>query len=345
MNLRPSDNKQPQILFIQHKCQSGLDVWLDNLSKGLKNQGVTHQIQWLNHLAEPFPWFFTSSVSGQKAIIHTVPVLGKYLKKKCRHLVITVHHLPYDKEVNTHRSWLKRNYWNMIRSYEYAAFKDADRIISVSSYTQRRLKTLFGVDSEVIYQGVNTNLFRPKESPINASSKTKLKLFFIGNLSYRKGFDLLLKLSKMLGNNIEIRIACGLKSTRKTRYSRKDNILFLGRLKFNTKELISEYQNCNIFIATSRLEGLGIGLAEAMASGKPVVALNAGPTRENIDEAKGGYVIDNLNLKQMTEKIHYLRLHPELREQMGRYNRQKALTRFYLARFAQAYSNLFKSLI
>ena len=345
MNLEFPNSNHPQVLFLQHKCQSGLDVWLYNLSKALKDKGFAHQVLWLNHLAEPFPPLFATSVPKQNTIIHTVPALGKTLRKKCKHLVITVHLFPYDKEEYTHRNWLKKNYWDMIKRNEYAAFKEADRIISISYYTQERLKASFGINSEVIYQGVDTDLFQPKEDPISAFSKAKLKLFFTGNLNYRKGFDLLLKLAKILGKDVEIRVASGLKTAKKTKHFQKNNIVFLGRLEFNSRRLVREYQNCDIYIAASRLEGFGVGLVEAMACGRPVVALNAGPTAEIIDENEGGYVIDNLNLEEMAEKINYLRLHPELRKQMGLYNREKALTKFSLGHFAQDYINLFNSLL
>lgn len=85
-----------------------------------------------------------------------------------------------------------------------------------------------------------------------------------------------------------------------------------------TKEIEKQYLNASIFVLTSRAEGFGLVLAEAMACGIPCVSFNcpSGP-RDIIDNSKDGFLIEPANAEEFTNKIDLLASNFELREKMG----------------------------
>jgi glycosyltransferase involved in cell wall biosynthesis len=86
-----------------------------------------------------------------------------------------------------------------------------------------------------------------------------------------------------------------------------------------TKDMESAYLEGSIFVMTSRFEGFGMVLVEAMTCGLPCIAFDCpyGP-REIIEDGKTGYLIPYEDDGMFIEKLTYLMEHPEVREQMGR---------------------------
>jgi glycosyltransferase involved in cell wall biosynthesis len=62
-----------------------------------------------------------------------------------------------------------------------------------------------------------------------------------------------------------------------------DNVTWTGYLPDN--ELVELYRNASLLVHPSRYEGFGLQVAEAMASGTPVVCSNAGSVPEVVGEA------------------------------------------------------------
>jgi glycosyltransferase involved in cell wall biosynthesis len=79
------------------------------------------------------------------------------------------------------------------------------------------------------------------------------------------------------------------------------------------------YLEGSVFVMTSRFEGFGMVLIEAMSCGLPCIAFDCpyGP-REIIEDGKTGYLIPYDNDDMFVERLTYLMEHPEVREQMGR---------------------------
>ena len=92
-------------------------------------------------------------------------------------------------------------------------------------------------------------------------------------------------------------------------------------------------------------EGLSLSVLEAMACGLPVVASNCSSLPELIDEGKGGFLCPVGDVAAFAEKINVLADAPELRRQMGEYNRAKVEKLFTLERMVSEYRELFESLL
>lgn len=90
------------------------------------------------------------------------------------------------------------------------------------------------------------------------------------------------------------------------------------------KDVFALLAEADVFIFPSLREGLPNSVLEAMAVGLPVVASNVGAIPEIIDVPDGGMLFDPEDVDGFVQAIDHLRTHPELRSEMGQYNRMKA---------------------
>jgi glycosyltransferase involved in cell wall biosynthesis len=79
---------------------------------------------------------------------------------------------------------------------------------------------------------------------------------------------------------------------------------------------------CDIYVQASRSEGFSLASAEAMASGKPVVAFRVGGLIETVDDGITGLLSDPGDINAVADSIKKLILDRELRERMGQAGRK-----------------------
>lgn len=97
----------------------------------------------------------------------------------------------------------------------------------------------------------------------------------------------------------------------------------------------------NIFLISSRWEGFGLALVEAMACGLPVVVSDVPGVREVIGrDEKGGFLVDPEDPLSIAKRLRKLLLNPKLRATMGEYNRSYS-KKFSIERTAESYLELY----
>ena len=79
----------------------------------------------------------------------------------------------------------------------------------------------------------------------------------------------------------------------------------------------------DIFIMSSKEEGLGTAVLDAMAAGLPVVATAGGGIPEMIDHQKGGLLSPPRGPRMLAENIYRMMLKSGLRKRYGSYNRKR----------------------
>jgi glycosyltransferase involved in cell wall biosynthesis len=277
-------------------------------------------------------------------LVHTHAEYGRLFRQKSKPLVVTLHHSSVDREyLDSLPLPTRLHHRFLLRSYVSVAMDLADKLVAVSIYTRSSYRQLFDKDFEieVIHNGIDPARFRPVEvePPLPAD---QVVIFFSGNHTFRKGFDLLAPVMKRLGDNFFLRYTTGLRQSGGTVLD-GSNMQCLGYL--SEEQLLDEINKADIVFQPSRREGFGLSILEAMACGKPVVSTNCSAIPELIDHGKGGYLCEVDSVEQMVTAIRNLAQSAELRRQMGAYNRQVVLRRFTLDQMASQYFKLYRSLI
>lgn len=95
-----------------------------------------------------------------------------------------------------------------------------------------------------------------------------------------------------------------------------DQVHFLG-FRSDIKELLAA---SDIFLFTTKQEGLPRSMMEAMASGLPCIASKIRGNNDLLENANGGFLCDVTDVLAFAEKINILSSNPQLRKSMGESN-------------------------
>lgn len=157
----------------------------------------------------------------------------------------------------------------------------------------------------------------------NLSSLTKKTVLFAGRFTYQKGLDRMLNAwkivcdrqkdwtlklvgeGKLKENLIEQCKNLGI----------ENNVVFIN----TTKDMDYQYINSSLFLLTSRYEGFGLVLVEAMQYGIPCISFDCpyGPS-EIIDNEQNGIIVENEDIDNFANAILTLINNEEIRMSMGK---------------------------
>ena len=162
-------------------------------------------------------------------------------------------------------------------------FQKAAKVICVSRAFARLLED-YTSNIEVIGNVVDCEQFQVKET-----DKEAVRLLIVCYMEeeaqlYKKGMDILIKAWAKVSAKypqVKLIIGGGGKSLEKVvewtrEYQVTENVEFLGAL--TRQQVVEQMQMCDCFVLPSRYETFGVVYIEAMACGKPVIAVaNGGP--------------------------------------------------------------------
>ena len=223
---------------------------------------------------------------------------------------------------------------------ERSAARRADRVLAPSEYSAQRIVDWYGVKStnvRVVQPGFDLHRWtRALTSARRTRDPGRVTVLSVGHLYPRKNHAGLLRATALLaprhpGLRVRI-IGDGQERGRLVRLARAlqvtDRVEFLGQVPFDT--LVGEYAACDIFCLPTLQEGFGIVFAEAMASGKPVVACAAGATPELITDGANGLLVPPGDDAALAGALARLARDEPLRARMGALGRAEAGRRFGL---------------
>lgn len=152
------------------------------------------------------------------------------------------------------------------------------------------------------------------------SDMSTKNIIAVGRFVYQKGFDLLLKAwQKVLTKHQDWHLYIYGKGdkTQYLKYAHEHKLTNL-HLEEAVPNIIDKYCNSSIFVLSSRFEGFGLVLAEAMSCGLPSVsfACPCGP-RDIITDGEDGLLVPSENTDELAQKICYLIENEDIRSGMG----------------------------
>ena len=179
----------------------------------------------------------------------------------------------------------------------------------------------------MLENGVDLELFKPAPWPPTPADDTPLRIAFVGRLLPVKGVAMLLEAMAALDFPVQLTIVGeGPERSALERMSGKlglaEQVLFTGNLPLN--EVAQILQQAHVFCLPSVRESGGAVLLEAMAIGRPVIAIDFGGPAEIVDDGVGAKLpaTGKADVVQgLIEQLENVRRQPELwiaRGQEGR---------------------------
>lgn len=159
--------------------------------------------------------------------------------------------------------------------------------------------------------------------PESVSSCDNKKIICVGRFEYQKGFDLLIEAWNMISGRHagwEIHVyGKGSLAGELSDLIRQKGLHGSFFLEEPVTDIENKYIDSSFFVLSSRFEGFGMVLIEAMSCGLPVISFDCpdGPS-DIIQDGEDGFLIQNGNIEELAEKIEYLIEHDALRPIMGR---------------------------
>jgi glycosyltransferase involved in cell wall biosynthesis len=187
--------------------------------------------------------------------------------------------------------------------------------------------------------------FYPKES----SSLQNKSVIVVGSHSYNKGYDLLLSAWQKIAQkypNWTLNIY-GKLDTENTFVALATKMNVSDSVHFHSpvSDIEAAYRQSSIMVLSSRSEGFGMVLIEAMACGLPCVSFDcpSGP-RDIIEDGKDGFLVPNGNIQKLADKILFLMENKDIRIEMGKTAKENA-KRFLPEQIVSQWDNLFQELL
>ena len=183
--------------------------------------------------------------------------------------------------------------------------------------------------------------------PTQKSELTQKRVIAVGRYVYQKGFDLLLQAwarVEMLHPDWQLAI---FGDGDRTPYQQQAALLGLSpqRCQLNgpTSNIQQEYANSSLFVFSSRFEGFGMVLVEAMACGLPVIsfACPCGP-KDIVKHGEDGLLVENGNVEALAVALSQLMSNEALRRSMS-VAAQGNVQRFGMQQIAERWRAVFEN--
>jgi len=245
-------------------------------------------------------------------------------------------------------------YFKKHRIYFLSILKFTSYVISISRYALGQFCEQIPV--KIIPYGVDTKRFSPK---INGEKvreslgidKNKVILFALQRLVKVKRVDILIKsLKYVLEVNKDVFLIIGGKGYEEQslkvlakKIGVYDNVIFTGHI--SEQDIPNYFAMSDVFVFSSPNETFGIVIAQGMASGKPIVAINSTAIPEVVDNGINGILVESLNPKKFAAALIKLLNSKDLLKQYSEDGRKKAIEKYDWDIIAHQYEEIFKNLV
>ncbi len=278
---------------------------------------------------------------GPFDLIHDNQTLayGNLLMQQHAPLVTTIHHpLSVDRDNtlfqagNIWERW-RRSLWFPWVMQERVA-RRADAVVTVSNTAAHSIHQAFRVPRErlhVIYNGVETDLFRPLEMP-----RDPAHIVCMANTEdANKGVRFLLQACRLLadeGGEFRLSIVdkpeddLSLAPPLVRELGLTDRVTFTGRL--GDEQLVELLNRATFAVCASVYEGFGLPACEAAACGTPLLSTTGGALAEILEPGITAHLVPPGDARALADGMRRMLRDPELRRRLSLTSRQSITSRF-----------------
>jgi glycosyltransferase involved in cell wall biosynthesis len=175
--------------------------------------------------------------------------------------------------------------------------------------------------SNAIHKPENPNFNRDdvlKQFGIKEGSKLVVSL---GSLSWHKGFDVLIKVFRQVVENMPNAVLLiggdGEEMNRLDELVKSEGIRAYIKLPGLIRDIHEVLEACDVYVNSSRREGLPMTLLEAIAHGKPIVATNVGGNSEVVYDGETGLLVPHENPERLADALIRMLTDENFRERAG----------------------------
>jgi len=231
----------------------------------------------------------------------------------------------------------------------------ADAVVAVSQHLARELREEYGVNPRKLFTintGVNLRtLGEAYEANFSSQDEDKpVKLLFAGRLYWPKGVLYLLRALVSLNiefrfNNYRLEIFGDGPLRRRilsfiSKFHLEKNVKLMGFVRHT--ELLDSMANSNIVCVPSLYEACPVGMIEAMALGKPVIAFDRPFARELLSGVPHFPIAKNI--REYARLLYTFCTSPDLRDEFGNLLRKHTLELFDVDTVAEKYLRVYRGL-
>jgi glycosyltransferase involved in cell wall biosynthesis len=193
----------------------------------------------------------------------------------------------------------------------------ADVLICASTYVRDSMIYNGVPESKLVVNpfGADLSIFSPR-----TRLPDKPRFLFAGALTVRKGLQYLLPAFERLKKEFpdaELILCGGVYPDFKRLYDQWRH-LFTHSKSLPHKELAKMMQSCTAFVFPSIEEGFARVIAEAMASGLPIIATHNSGASTTVEYGREGFIVPARSSEAVYERMKELIQRPDLCEAMGR---------------------------
>ena len=193
---------------------------------------------------------------------------------------------------------------HFLRIYDYLAAQRADSFVANSRNTAARIRKFYRREARVIYPPVEIQaaLRTPKKSnaeKTEGAENTEGYFLFVSRLDHFKRADLAVRACNQL--KLPLKVVGKGPEEENIKVMAGPTVEILGEI--SDKKLWELYHGCKALIYPVEQEDFGIVPVEAMAAGKPVIALAQGGVLESIVSGKTGVFFDEPTVESLIEAI------------------------------------------
>jgi glycosyltransferase involved in cell wall biosynthesis len=233
----------------------------------------------------------------------------------------------------------------------------SEEIVAVSEDVRQFLRTFLPERHiRVIYNGIgledmSVDAFRGKSIREELHLDGKRLVVLVGRVARVKGVRDYVKAAEeiarkrndtaflIVGPDEDAMLAKDLKESVRAKHL-SDSIIFTGR----RTDIPSILKEADVFVCSSKSEGLPYSCLEAMAASKPIVTTKCGGPEELVLPGETGFHVEVGNSAELVQALTLLLDDRRLTESMGRKSRQLVEERFGAAGYARNFEELYESM-